>query len=249
MSKRTKLKAILFDMGSTLIEFENFTWDVLGRVCAERGYRLLKENHLSLPAFNEFVKLLEVEYLKAYDEVKDSLKEFKFEQVAGDFFKALNLSTSDGLYEPFMEVYYQPISDQLTLIDNAEDILRYFKDRNVKIGLVSNTIFPQRYHLRELKRFGLYPYLGRYHFSSEVGVRKPHPEIFLKTLDELNVAPQYAAFVGDRLVEDVGGAQKVGMKGILRYLKRRDHSAPITPDAQIDQLKELPQTLLSLFDI
>jgi HAD superfamily hydrolase (TIGR01549 family) len=249
MSKKAKLKAILFDMGSTLIEFENSSWDILGRICAERSYRFLKENDLNLPDFKEFIKLLEVEYLKAYDEVKGSLKEFKFEQVTGDFFKALNLNTSDGFFQPFMQVYYQPISDQLTLIDDAEDVLKYFEEKNVKIGLVSNTIFPQRYHLKELERFGLYPYLDRYHFSSEVGVRKPHPEIFTKTLGELNADPPHAVFVGDRLVEDVGGAQKVGMKGILRYHERRDYSAPITPDARIDQLKELPQAVLSLFEV
>jgi putative hydrolase of the HAD superfamily len=249
MKDKAKLKAILFDMGSTLIEFENSTWDILGRICAERGFRFLKENDLNLPDFKQFVKLLDVEYMRAYEEVKDSLREFKFEQVAGDFFKALNISTSDGLYEPFMERYYQPISDQLTSIDDAEEVLKYFKKKGVKIGLVSNTIFPQRFHLKELKKFGLFSYLDRYHFSSEVGVRKPHPDIFLKTLSDLDTAPQHAVFVGDRLVEDVGGAQKVGMKGILKYLKRRDHSAPITPDAKIDQLKELPQTVSSLFDI
>jgi HAD superfamily hydrolase (TIGR01549 family) len=204
---------------------------------------------LSLPDFKEFIKLLDVEYMKAYEEVKDSLMEFKFEQVAGDFFKALNISISDGLYEPFMERYYQPISDQLTSIDDAEEVLKYFKEKNVKIGLVSNTVFPQRFHLKELERFGLYTYLDIYHFSSEVGVKKPHPDIFSKTLNDLDTDPQHAVFVGDRLVEDVGGAQKAGMKGILKYLERRDHSAPITPDGKIDQLKELPQTVSSLFDI
>jgi putative hydrolase of the HAD superfamily len=249
MRDKTKLKAILFDMGSTLIEFENSTWDILGRICAERGYRLLKENDLSLPDFNEFVKLLEVEYLRAYEGVKDSLKEFKFEQVAGGFFKVLDLSISDGLYEPFMQVYYQPISDQLTSIDDAEEVLKYFKKKGAKIGLVSNTVFPQRFHLKELERFGLFSYLDTYNFSSEVGVKKPHPDIFLKTLNDLHAEPKHAVFVGDRLVEDVGGAQKVGMKGILQYLKRRDLSAPITPDAKIDQLKELPETISSLFHV
>ncbi|UCB52919.1 MAG: HAD-IA family hydrolase, partial [Candidatus Zixiibacteriota bacterium] len=147
----------------------------------------------------------------------------------------------------FLEKYYGPISDQLTLIDGAEDVLRYFRDNNLKIGIVSNTIFPEKFHLPELKRFGLYPYLGAYSFSSSVGVRKPHPEIFLKTLDALEIDPSHAVFVGDRLVEDVGGAQKVGMKGILAYHQGRDYSASIDPDARIDDLKELPETVSSLF--
>ena len=243
-----KLKAILFDMGSTLIEFENSTWDVLGRACAEKGYDFLKGKNLNLPEFEEFSLLLDDEFSKARDKVQDNLTEFKVEKVAWNFFKVLNLSTSDGLYENFIEVYYEPITNQLTLVDGAENILRYFKERDLKIGLVSNTIFPQRFHIRELKRFGLYPYLDAHLFSSEVGVRKPHPHIFLTILNKLNVKPSQAVFVGDRLVEDVGGAQKVGMKGILRYHERRDYSAPITPDAGIENLKQLPETVSSLFE-
>jgi HAD superfamily hydrolase (TIGR01509 family) len=245
--KTPELKAVLYDMGSTLIEFENSTWDVLRLVCAESGYAFLKDRNLSLPEFEEFSELLDAEFQKARKEIETNLNEFNAETVAWNLFQVLSLSTSDGLSESFLEKYYQPISDQLTLIDGAEEVLRLFKDRSLKIGIVSNTIFPERYHLPELKRFGLYPHLDAHYFSSSVGVRKPHPEMFMRTLGALGVDPSNAIFVGDRLVEDVGGAQKVGMKGILACHEKRDYSAPITPDARIDDLKELPETVLSLF--
>jgi putative hydrolase of the HAD superfamily len=104
------------------------------------------------------------------------------------------------------------------------------------------------FHLRELRRFELFPYLDAYHFSSEVGVRKPHPEIYLKTLGELGVDASCAVFVGDRLIEDVDGAQKVGMKGILALHERRDYTAPVAPDAKIDRLERLPKVVSSLFE-
>ena len=245
--KMPELKAVLFDMGSTLIEFENSTWEVLRVVCAEKGYRFLKEKKVSLPEFEEFSGVLDGEFMKARKGIENNLNEFKAETVAWNLFGVLNLSTSDGLSESFLEKYYQPISDQLTLMDGAEEVLRYFRDRSLKIGIVSNTIFPERYHLPELKRFGLYSYLDAHFFSSSVGVRKPHPDIFLKTLNALMVDPSNAVFVGDRLAEDVGGAQKIGMKAVLRNHERRDYSAPITPDARIDDLKELPETVSSLF--
>lgn len=245
--KKKELKAILFDMGSTLIEFENSTWDVLGKLCAERGYDFLKKRDFSLPGFTEFSKALDDEFLKARIEVQDNLKEFRVEQVARNLCTVLSITTSDGLCRGFLETYYQPITEQLTLIDDAQDILRNFRKIGLKIGLVSNTIFPKEYHLEELKRFSLLPYLNAYHFSSEMGVRKPHPEMFLRTLSDLGMDASESVFVGDRLVEDVGGAQKVGMKGILVKHQMRDYSAPIDPDAQIDRLNELPQTVLSLF--
>lgn len=243
---KKQLKAILFDMGSTLIEFENSTWDVLARLSTEKGYEFLRDKKMSLPNFEEFSTILDAKFLKAKSEIEESFKEMKFEKVIFDFFAKLNLSTSDGIYGSFLEVYYKPVTDQLTLVDGAQNVLKFFKEKNLKIGLISNTIFPERFHLRELKRFGLYPYLDVHYFSSEVGVRKPHPKIFQLTLEKLKVEPSEAVFVGDRLREDVGGAQNMGMKGILKYHEGRDYTLSITPDAQVMELKELPQIVSKL---
>jgi putative hydrolase of the HAD superfamily len=241
------LKAILFDMGSTLLEFENSTWDVLRRLSTETGYEFLQEKKLSLPNLEEFSGILSAEFLLARSEVEQSLKEMKFEKVIFDFFTKLNLSTSDGIYGSFLEVYYRSVTNQVTLVDGAEEVLKFFKEKNLKIGLISNTIFPEKFHLRELKRFGLYPYLDAYFFSSQVGVRKPHPKIFQLALEKFKVDPSEAVFVGDRLQEDVGGAQNVGMKGILKYHQGRDYTLPITPDAQVMELKDLPEVVRNLF--
>jgi len=244
---KRQMKAILFDMGSTLLEFENSTWDVLRKLSTETGYEFLKENNLTLPNLEEFSNVLSDEFLKARSEIAQSLKELKFENVIFEFFRGLNLSTSDGIYGSFLEVYYKPVTDQVTLVDGAEKVLKFFKERNLNIGLISNTIFPEEFHLRELKRFGLYPYLDAHFFSSQVGYRKPHPQIFQLALEKLKVDSSDAVFVGDRLEEDVGGAQNVGMKGILKYHQGRDYTLPITPDGQVMELEDLPEVVFDLF--
>lgn len=244
---KNRLKAILFDMGSTLLEFENSTWDVLRRLSTETGYEFLKEKNLILPNLEEFSNVLSAEFLKARSEIAQSLKELKFENVIFEFFRDLNLSTSDGIYGSFLEVYYKPVTDQVTLVDGAEKVLKFFKEKNLKIGLISNTIFPEEFHLRELKRFELYPYLDAHFFSSQVGYRKPHPQIFQLALEKLEVDSSDAVFVGDRLEEDVGGAQNVGMKGILKYHQGRDYTLPITPDGQVMELEDLPEMVFDLF--
>jgi FMN phosphatase YigB (HAD superfamily) len=244
---KKQLKAILFDMGSTLLEFENSTWDVLRRLSTEAGYEFLKEKNLSLPNLEEFSGILSAEFFLARSEVEQSLKEMKFEEVIFDFFTKLDLNTSDGIYGSFLEIYYEPVTNQVTLVDGAEKVLKFFKDKNLRIGLISNTIFPEKFHLRELKRFGLYPYLDAYFFSSQVGVRKPHPKIFQLALEKLEVDSSEAVFIGDRLQEDVGGAQNVGMKGILKYHQGRDYTLPITPDAQVNELRDLTEVVFDLF--
>jgi putative hydrolase of the HAD superfamily len=51
--------------------------------------------------------------------------------------------------------------------------------------------------------------------SSEVGVEKPHPSIFLRALDKVGITPQEAIHVGDQLFSDAQGAKAVGIKPVL----------------------------------
>jgi putative hydrolase of the HAD superfamily len=61
-------------------------------------------------------------------------------------------------------------------------------------------------------------------FSSEVGKRKPHPDIFRRALAELDVEPEAALFVGDRLYEDVRGAGELGLVTVQALWFRADEN-------------------------
>ncbi len=50
--------------------------------------------------------------------------------------------------------------------------------------------------------------------SSEVGYRKPRPEIFIAAAEALGIIPEEAVFVGDSFALDIVGATRVGMKTI-----------------------------------
>jgi putative hydrolase of the HAD superfamily len=90
-------------------------------------------------------------------------------------------------------------------------LLDALRDRGLKLGLVSNAFDPGHLLHRDLERSGLASRLDFAVFSSEVGMRKPHPSIFERTLEALGVEPENALFVGDRLYEDVLGAGRLGM--------------------------------------
>ena len=78
-----------------------------------------------------------------------------------------------------------------------------------------------------------------------MGFRKPHASLFLRALEELDVAPAEAVFVGDRLTDNIGGALAIGMRAVLTHEFRQetpDETTP-TPDAMIQRLSELPSVL------
>ena len=64
------------------------------------------------------------------------------------------------------------------------------------------------------------------------------PEAFDALLDAVGVAPADAVFVGDRQHDDISGAAALGMRTVW---VRNDAvpRADVTPDASIDELKEL----------
>lgn len=240
------LKAIIFDMGSTLIEFENYTWDALGRMGTNSGYKFLKSRDIVLPEYNIFEMMLSEEFGQRLAIIKENPKEIKFEEIVFPLFEKLKISTSDGNFTNFLYEYYKPITQQATLIEGALDILQYFKEKQLKVGLISNTVFPADFHRDELKRFGLYSFLDISIFSCEFGYRKPYPKIYQEGLGQLEVKANETVFVGDRLVEDVGGPQELGMKAVLKYKEGRDYSAPIKPDVKVDSLTQLPQAIEEL---
>jgi putative hydrolase of the HAD superfamily len=52
-------------------------------------------------------------------------------------------------------------------------------------------------------------------FSSEVGLRKPEPEIYLLTSERLGVRPEACLYVGDGSYRELSGAAAVGMHPVL----------------------------------
>lgn len=72
---------------------------------------------------------------------------------------------------------------------------------------------------------------------------KPAPEFFDAGLMVLDSAPQETVIVGDDIVGDVAGAQRVGIHGALvrtGKFRRRDLEGDVEPDVVLDSIADLP---------
>lgn len=77
-------------------------------------------------------------------------------------------------------------------------------------------------------------------YSQEVGFEKPDPRLFQIAMKRMQCRPEEAVHIGDRDVEDVQGAQGVGMRAIL--IDRKD-SYPHFEGERVRSLKEIPKQL------
>lgn len=105
-------------------------------------------------------------------------------------------------------------------------------------GLLSNTHWPRDQHEQWLRRDGLLDLLDARVYTSDLEHVKPHAEAFGALLDELGIQPSTAVFVGDRLWDDIHGAQQLGMRTIWV----RNTVVPpydVEPDAAVDELGEV----------
>ena len=123
------------------------------------------------------------------------------------------------------------------------------RSRGIRIGVLSNTLWPRTEHDRVFHRDGVADLIDAAVYTSEIEWTKPHPAAFHAVLDALGgIAPEDAVFVGDRPWDDIAGAKGVGMRAVL--LPHSEIPAyqegPVRgePDAVVTRLAEV----LSLVD-
>lgn len=86
--------------------------------------------------------------------------------------------------------------------------------RGIRVGVLSNTIWSRAFHREIFERDGVLDLVDADLYSSELDHVKPHPEVFRAACRAVDVAPERAVYVGDRLFEDVHGPQQIGMRAI-----------------------------------
>ncbi|MFN3919252.1 MAG: HAD hydrolase-like protein [Methylohalobius sp.] len=74
---------------------------------------------------------------------------------------------------------------------------------------------------------------------------KPAPDFFRLALQDIGLAPEQVAIVGDDIDTDVGGGQAAGLLGILvrtgKYRESYVRASSVRPDLVIDSIRDLPQ--------
>ncbi|HEX5720103.1 MAG TPA: HAD-IA family hydrolase [Thermoanaerobaculia bacterium] len=103
-------------------------------------------------------------------------------------------------------------ADSWEVYPDVRDTLTTLRAQGLKLGVVSNW----DHRLPELlESLGLARLFDALVYSSEVGVEKPDPRIFESALRRLGIEGAGAALhVGDGRLEDVEGAQAVGMRAL-----------------------------------
>ena len=133
------------------------------------------------------------------------------------------------------------------LLPGAKEALSQVRDLVPRLGLISNTGKTPGSVLRKImSRMDILRFFDTTTFSDETSVRKPGPEIFLKTLGDLGMEPTKTVHVGDDPLTDIKGAQNVGMRTV--HVARGKEMKGIAPDRQVSSLAEVVPAIESLME-
>jgi len=240
------MRAVIFDLGHTLIDYHS-DWKGPEDRAVSRIYRLLVSRVGRLPAEKDFSadlhRLLEIARQKKQRE----MIEVPLRTVLTECFRRLGYENDEGTVEAGLEVFYGTLLEDRRLIDGAREMLASLKGR-CSLGLISDVAWglPSEYPLRDMHDYAIDGFFDDMVFSTDVGLRKPHPRIFKISLDNLSVSNEEAVYVGNSLQADIKGALNVGIRSILKRSSYYFPDDSIVPDAIIDDWSELEGALSDL---
>jgi putative hydrolase of the HAD superfamily len=129
---------------------------------------------------------------------------------------------------------------------DVPDLFRHLRERGIRIGVLSNTMWPRRWHDDVFRRDGVLDLIDGAIYTSEIDWTKPHPAAFRAAMTAIGVSdPDRCVFVGDRPFDDVHGAQQAGLRAVLVPNSDVPSYASAIPDAVISRLADLRPLLAS----
>jgi putative hydrolase of the HAD superfamily len=146
---------------------------------------------------------------------------------------------------------YRDFWEPATITDDAVPrLFETLKVEGIKVGVLSNTIWPREWHEEIFARDGIAHLIDGAVYTSEIEWTKPAPEAFRAAMKAVGVdEPERCVFVGDRPFDDIYGAHNVGMKAVLvPHSEIPSNQAGHTvgePDAVIERLADLPDVIAS----
>lgn len=241
-----RFKAILFDLGSTLMYYDA-PWPESLSEPARAMMSYLRDHGLQLDE-SSFQPEFERRVLEYYDERDTEFIEYTTEYILSGLLKEHGITElSPRLIRGAMKALYSVSQAHWLPEEDALPTLRALRDQGYRMGIISNASDANDVETL-IDKAGIREFFEIILISAAVGRRKPHPFMFELALDHFNVQPDEVVMVGDTLGADILGANILGMPSVWITRRadtpgNRDQLDTIQPTAKITTLAELPELL------
>lgn len=200
-----KITDIFFDLDHTLWDFERNSALTFGFIFEKHKLQI------ELEAFLETYSPINSAYWALYRNNKIKKMALRYQRLA-DTFLALNMEFSDETINSLSEDYILHLANYNHLFPETMETLNYLQ-ANYNLHIITNGFMEiQDKKLKNSKIDGFFKTVTT---SDEVGVKKPHPQIFEIALEKANAQKESSLMVGDNLEADILGAEHYGLQSIF----------------------------------
>ncbi|WP_100610650.1 YjjG family noncanonical pyrimidine nucleotidase [Confluentibacter lentus] len=203
-----KLKGItdiFFDLDHTLWDFDKNS--------ALTFYKIFKINQIEidLDDFLVHYKAINLQYWKLYRDEKIDKDVLRFGRL-NDTFSALNYGIEKEIVKKLSIDYITYLTDNNYLYDDAITILEYLH-KSYNLHILSNGF--EEVQSKKLTKSNILHYFKTITNGEDIGVKKPHPQIFHYAIEKANTSISKSIMIGDGYEADILGALNIGMDVIF----------------------------------
>jgi putative hydrolase of the HAD superfamily len=194
------IEAVIFDWGGTLTQWHDVDFHAESLALAQAVVNADHDHHVSARRLHA-----------AGSTIWGRSRDHQQSSTVADLFAEAGLEHDPDLLTAYFE-FWEPH----TLTDpEAAPMFRHLHEAGIKVGVLSNTIWPREWHEGFFRRDGVLDLIDGDVYSSEIPWTKPSERAFRAAMDCVDVTdPARCIYVGDRLYDDVWGAHNAGMKAI-----------------------------------
>ncbi len=233
------IRAVIFDWGGTLTRWHDVDFHAESLALAEAVRRT--------PSPDDDHHAHAARLHRAGDVIWGRSRDHQQSSTIADLFTEAGLDHDPDLLQAYFE-FWEPH----TFTDpEARPMLEELRGMGLKVGVLSNTIWPRAWHVGFFERDGVYDLIDGDVYTSEIPWTKPSPQAFGAAMAAVGVDdPGACVYVGDRLFDDVWGAHHAGLKAIHIPLSaipagQVGHTEG-DPDATVHSLLEIPDVVRGL---
>jgi len=225
--------AVIFDWGGTLTAWHDIDF-------REEALALAR----AVVDADHDVDVSQERLLSAAEAIWSRSRDHQRSATVADLFAEAGLRHDPGLLTAYYE-FWEPH----TLTDpDVGPLWEDLRSAGIKVGVLSNTLWSRGTHEGWFQRDGVHHLIDGDVYTSEVPWTKPSPHAFRAAMDAVGVSdPARCVYVGDRLFDDVWGAQNAGLRAVhvphsVIPVEQVGHTEG-TPDAIVHRLSEIPGVL------
>lgn len=202
-------KAVLFDMGNTLIKFDvGSPEEVFHKVLASMGI-IRSVDEIKRAFWNAEEEAKNLNLLSLFGKIQREEYWHKWDSLV---LKHLCIEEGKELAKVVQSKWFDHVD--CTPYPEVKMVLSKLKQKKLALGLISNA------YEEEINRTLRKASLEKEIFDIIVGVDtiksvKPNPDIFRHAISKLNARPEETIFVGDNVEADYKGAENAGLHALL----------------------------------